>query len=78
MKIYQADSLPKRVRKGEKDVDRRIQPLGQPLIETPSLIELLHLILKDGQNGSGRVAAVQLGGKWMCEEVLFSLFLVRI
>ena len=78
MEIYQADTLPKRVRKGEEDVDCRIQPLSQPFIETPSLIEILYLILKDGQNGSRSVAAVQLGGKWMCEEVLFRMFLVRL
>ena len=76
--MYQADSLPKRFRKGEEDVDCRIQPLRQPLIETPRLFELFHLVLEDGQNGSGRVAAVQLGGKRMCEEVLVRSFLVRI
>ena len=45
---------------------------------TPSLIELLYLVLKDGQNGSEGVAAVQLSGKWMCEEVLFRMFFVRL
>ena len=76
MEIYQADTLPKRCRKGVEDVDGRIQPLGQPLIETPRLFKLLDLVLKDGQDCGRRVAAVQLGDKWMGEKVLFRLFLV--
>lgn len=78
MKIYQADSLPNCVRESEEDVDCRIQPLRQPLIVIANLIGLLRLALKDGQNGSERVAVVQLGSKWMCEEVLFRMLFVRI
>ena len=79
MKIYQADSLPNRVRESEEDVDCRIQPLRQPLIVIANLIGLLRLaLLKNGQNGSERVAVVQLGSKWMCEEVLFRMLFVRI
>ncbi len=77
IEIYQADALSKRRRKGVEDVDGRIEPLGQPLIDTSRLFKLLHLVLKDGENGGRRVAAVQSGGKWMREKVFFSLFLIR-
>ena len=78
IKIYQADALPQRCRKGEEDVDGGIQPLGQPLINTPRLFKLLDLVLKDSQNGGRRVAGVQLDGKWMREKVVFRIFLVRL
>ncbi len=76
--MYQADSLSKRRRKGIEDVDGRVQPLGQPLIHTPRLFKFLHLVLKHGENGGRRVAAVQSSGKWMGEKVFISLFLVRL
>ena len=78
IEIYQAEAIPEHFRKGEEDVNGGIQPLCQPLIETPSLFELLHLLLKDGQNLSRIVAAVQSDCKWMREEVSFRTFLVRL
>jgi hypothetical protein len=47
------------------------------LIEAPRLFELLHLVLKDGQNGNRRVAAVQSDGQLMRKKVLLRFFLIR-
>lgn len=67
---YQADTLSKRRRKGIEDVDGQVQP---PRLR---LFKLLDLVLKDGQNGRRRVAAVQSGGKLAREKVFFGLFLI--
>jgi hypothetical protein len=60
-----------------EDVDGRAQPFGQLHSDASRFFELLHLVLKDGENGSGRVAAVQSGGKWTRENVLFRLSFIR-
>jgi hypothetical protein len=36
------------------------------------------LLLKDGENGGGRVARLKLGGKWMGKQILLCAFFVRI
>ena len=41
------------------------------------MIELLNLLLKHGENGSGRVAGLELGCEGVCEEVLLCMFFVR-
>ena len=63
---YQANTLSKSVTEGIKDVYSRIEPLG-PSIIAMSLIYPLYLLLKDVENGGGRVADLELGGEWMGE-----------
>ena len=41
-------------------------------------VELSNLILKDGEDGAGGVAFLQLLGKWMGEKVVLGLLLVGI
>jgi hypothetical protein len=36
------------------------------------------LLLKDGEDGGGRIAGLELGGEWMCKQVLLRAFFVRI
>ncbi|KAH9046694.1 hypothetical protein EDB84DRAFT_1673977 [Lactarius hengduanensis] len=75
-----AITLSKRRGKGIEDVDGRIRPLGQPLIDLIDTLRLfkllyLNLNLKDGQNSGRRVVAVQLGSKWMRGKVDLVCFL---
>ena len=60
---YQANTFSKGVTKGIEDVYSWIKPLG-PSIIAMSLISL-DLLLKDVENGGGRVADLELGGEWM-------------
>jgi hypothetical protein len=34
--------------------------------------------VKDGENGTGRIARLELGGEWMCKEVVLRTFLVFV
>ena len=34
--------------------------------------------MKDGENRSRRIARLELGGEWMCEQVVLSPFLVFV
>jgi hypothetical protein len=36
----------------------------------------LNLLLEHGENGTGRVARLELGGKWMCYEIILGALLV--
>jgi len=67
---HQANALPKCRRKGIEYINRGVEPLGQLAIAAPRLIELLALLLKDGDDGAGRVACLELRGEWMHEKVL--------
>ena len=62
---YQANTLSKRVTEGIEDVYSRIKPLGPSIIAISGLIYPLYLLLKDVENGGGRVAGLELGGEWM-------------
>ena len=37
----------------------------------------MDLLVKDSENGTRRVACLQLGGEWMCEKILLCAPLVR-
>ena len=65
-------------RKRVEDVHGWAQPLGQSLIATVRFVEFSNLILKDGEDGAGGVAFLQLLGKWMGEKVVLGLLLVGI
>ena len=78
VKTYETDATGNGGRKRVEDVHSWAQPLGQSLIATVRLVEFSNLILKDGEDGSSRVAVVQLGGKRMGEKVLLSLLLVGL
>ena len=75
---YQTDATRNSGRKRAEDVHGWAQPLGQPLIATVSFVEFSNSILKDSKYGGSRVAALQLGGKRMGEEVLLCLLLVGL
>ena len=34
--------------------------------------------MKDGENGTGRIARLELGGEWMCKEVVLRTLLVIV
>jgi len=55
-----------------------IKPFRPSFITTLDLIQPLNLLLKYGENGSGRIAGSEPGGEWMCEEILLCAFFVRI
>ena len=76
VETYQTDATGNSGRKCVKDVHGWAQPLGQSLIATVRFVKFSNLILKDGEYGFGRVAILQLGGKWMGEKVLLRLLLV--
>jgi hypothetical protein len=50
----------------------------QPLIAELRSIEILDLLVKHGENGSGRTAGLELGGEWMGKKIFVCLFLVRL
>lgn len=62
---YQTNSLSEYCSKGIKDIHHWIEPLGPSIFITLGLIQPLELLLKDGENIVGRVAGLELGGKWM-------------
>ncbi len=69
---YQTNTLSKSSRKGVQDSHGRVKPLGQLIVVS---LESLDLLINEGENGAGRVAVLELGGKWMCKKVaLCALF----
>jgi hypothetical protein len=57
------------------DIHSWVEPFCQPFVGSLGLVGSLDLLMKDGENGAGRVASPELGGKWMREEITFcSLF----
>lgn len=77
VETYQADTFSKGSRKCAQDVHSWVQPLSQPLVATVSLVEYPNLILKHSKDSASGVARLQLGGKWMCNEVFLGLAFVR-
>jgi len=47
-----------------------VQPFRRPLVIIPSLIEFLDFSVKEVNNGSGRVAGLELSCEWVCEEIV--------
>ena len=78
VETHQTDATGNSGRKCVEDVHGWAQPLGQSLIATVRFVKFSNLILKDGEYGFGRVAIMQLGGKWMGEKVLFRLLLIGL
>ena len=78
VETYQTNATGNSGRKCVEDVHGWAQPLGQSLIATVRFVKFSNLILKDGEYGFGRVAIMQLGGKWMGEKVLLRLLLVGL
>ena len=56
------------------DVDRWVQPLR---ISTSRLIKLLDLLLKHGENTTGRIAVFKPVGERVGEKIFLCAFLVR-
>jgi hypothetical protein len=74
--MYQANSLAKCRRKRIENVDCWVKPSPQPLITAPSLLELVDLVMKYGQNSCGSVACLELAGERMLGKVLFGLYFI--
>ena len=60
--IYHTNTVAESRRECEQDIHSRIQPLCPLFVDTLRLIKGLYLGAKNGENGSGRVARLQLGG----------------
>ena len=41
-------------------------------------MESLNLLMDEGENGAGRIAALELDGQWMCKKVAFCLLFIRL
>ena len=78
LEAYQANTLSKSVTEGIKDVYSRIKPLDPSIIATSGLIWPLNLLLKDVENGAGRIADLELGGEWMGKQVLLRALFILI
>jgi hypothetical protein len=74
---YQTNALAKCLSERIQDIDGWVKPFRQLLIAASRSIEVLDLLLKDGENGGWRVAGLKLGGEWMGEEISLCLFFVR-
>ena len=71
---YQAIIRSESRRVSKEDIYYCIEPLGPSFIATPGLIGSLDLLLKDGENVAGRVAGLELGGKWMGKQIVPGAF----
>jgi hypothetical protein len=78
MDTNQADTPSESGTKRIEDAHGWVQPFCQPVITNPSLIELASLFFKYSQDGGRSVTRLQLGGKWMCDEVLLCPLLVQL
>ena len=76
--MYQANPLAKCRRKRIEYVNGWVKPSPQPLITAPRSLELLDMILKNGQNCCRRVACLELAGERVSDKVLFDLYFVRL
>ena len=75
---YQANTGSKNVRESIEYADGRIKPFCPSLIGTPGPIKPLELLLKDSDDGTGRVAGLELDGEWMCTQIVLCLFFVGV
>jgi len=73
---HQASTLSESRREGIEDIDGWVEPFRQLVIAALGLIQLMDLLLKDGENVGRRVACLKLGGEWMSKEVVLCLFFV--
>ena len=77
LKTYQTNTLAKCLRECIQDIHGWIEPFCQPFIAASRPVEVLDLLLKDGENGGWRVAGLKLSGEWMGEEISLCLFFVH-
>ena len=70
-KTYQTNALSNRLRKGMKDIDGRVKPLGKPFVAGLRLIRPLALLLKYGKNRTRGLAGLELRHEWMGKQVVF-------
>ena len=75
---YQANTLSKCSRKRVQDSDGWIKPSCQPFVGTLGLMDTLDLVMNEGENGGGRVAVLELGNKWMREEIVLCALIVGV
>ena len=75
---YHTNTVAEGGREREQDIDSRIQPLRQLFVGALRLIKGLYLGLKNGENGTGRVAGLELGGQGMGGNVFLRLIVVRL
>jgi hypothetical protein len=73
---YQTNTFSEGFREHIEHINGRVQPFGQPFIATLRSIELLDLLLKNSKNAAGRVAGLELGGKWVGDKVLLGASLI--
>jgi hypothetical protein len=75
---YHTNTVAEGRRKREQDIDSGIQPFGQLFVGTLRLIKGLYLGSKNGENGTGRVAGLELGGQGMGGNVFLRLLVVHL
>ena len=73
---HQTNTLSESRRERIENIDCWVEPFRQLVIAAPGLIQLMDLLLKDGENSGRRVACLKLGGEWMSKEVFLCLFFV--
>jgi hypothetical protein len=69
-KTYQANTFSEGCRESIEDIHHRVQPFRQAVIATLRSIELLDLLLKHGENATGRIAGLELSSEWVGKKVL--------
>ncbi len=74
--MYQANPFAKCRRKCIEYVDRWVEPSPQSLVSAARLLELVDLDLKYGQDGTGRVACLELAGERMSDNILLGLSVI--
>jgi hypothetical protein len=62
---YHASTRFKNRRESLQNVHGWIKPFKPPFIASPGLIQSLDLLLKDSDNGTGRVTSLEPGGERM-------------
>ena len=78
LEVYQANTLAEGCRKCTKDVNNGIEPLLRAVTIDLTSNELSNMVLlvKDIENGGGRLASFQFGSELMGVKVILSLLLI--
>jgi hypothetical protein len=72
---YQANTLSKSFGEGVQDSHGWVEPFCQPIVVS---LESLGLLINEGENGAGRGTVLELGDKWMREEIVLGTFFVDL
>lgn len=72
---YQANALSKNYRKGIDGIHGWVEPICQPFVGP---LERFLEWMNDGEYGAGRVASLELGGKWMNKEIESGAFFINV